>query len=173
MGLPWLRLQWSRRRLYYSRRLDYVVFTPYLLCPGGEVEAGVLCIPGLARSPGLCSWPPAQSEALALHPQPELGALAACWLWARCPVLKQRAVISRQRNTGSVCWNWKGRDMGRRRIIKYGIWYDLFCSQNPGTRLRIRNKVAGANFSRNFIPRGWIQNRLLEDNKPLQGVAPT
>ena len=23
--------------LYYSRRLDYAVFTPYLLCPGGEV----------------------------------------------------------------------------------------------------------------------------------------
>ena len=73
------------------------MFTPDLLCAGGEVEAGVLCIPGLARSPGLCSWPPAQSEALALHPQPELGALAARWLWARSPVLKQRAVISLQR----------------------------------------------------------------------------
>ena len=77
---------------------------------------------------------------------------------------------------GVPSWNreqWLERGEGlvngerywRRRGIKYGIWYDLFCSQNPSTRLRIWNKVAGANFSRNFTPRGGIQNRLWEDKK--------
>ena len=69
---------------------------PYLLSPGGEVEAGVLRLPGLALCPRL-PRSPAQGQALALHPQPELGALAARRLRPWGPVLKQRAVIRERR----------------------------------------------------------------------------
>ena len=77
----------------------------------------------------------------------------------RCP-----ETLGHQGGTNSSGQNEKlcNRDV-RWREIKYGTWYDLFCSQNPGTRLKIWNKVAAANFSRNFTPRGWIQSRLWED----------
>ena len=89
----------AESKLIYGVGITLSVSGPYLLCPGGEVEAGVLSLPGLALCPRL-SRPPAQSQTLALHPQPELGALAARRLRPRGPVLKQRAGIRERRGSG-------------------------------------------------------------------------
>lgn len=87
----------AESKLIYGVGMSLSVSGPYLLCPGGEVEAGVLGLPGLGpQCPGLHARPPAQGQPLALHPQPELGALAPRRLGSRSPVLKQRAVISQQ-----------------------------------------------------------------------------
>ena len=80
----------AESKLIYGVGITLSVSGPYLLCPGGEVEAGVLGLPGLCpQGPRLHARPPTQGQALALHPQPELGALAPRRLRPRSSVLKQ------------------------------------------------------------------------------------